>query len=339
MCLIASSVKFRIIVLIPSSLSTRIESREAQTLRGYNILLLKPKIFLIVFTLFVGIGTLTLSSSWTTFPERTLNKLPHGLKKSVTLKIITYNVKNIMVVSGHRPERMHAIGKRLCILDPDLVGFQESFVEEARHVLINELEKGSRLKYHQYYPSRMVGSGLLVSSAFPIREASFHQYEDSNPSHKVWEGDYWAGKGVALARIELPKRTGYVDFFNTHTQAGYGEPEYKIVRERQIKRLVKFMNKSRENLAPAFLVGDMNCGPGEDAFELAIKDDHLLRIMKIDSGRDHIFAIKNSHYSIKVLDTIRIDGVIIIDKEPIPLSDHSGYMTTVQISPQTEQAS
>ena len=55
--------------------------------------------------------------------------------------------------------------------------------------------------------------------------------------------------------------------------------------------------------------------------------------MKIDSGNDHVFAIKNSNYSIETLDTIRIDGVIMIDKEPIPLSDHSGFMTTVQISP------
>jgi endonuclease/exonuclease/phosphatase family metal-dependent hydrolase len=320
-------------LLFPSSLSTRIENREAQNAREYKMLLLKPKPLFIVFTFFIGIITLTISSCWPTFPERTLKKLPYGLKKIVTLKIVTYNIRDIIIVSSHCPERMHAIGKRLCTLDPDLVGFQESFVEEDRKILINELEKGSRLKYHQYYPSRMVGSGLLISSASPIREASFHQYEDSNPGYKVWEGDYWAGKGVALARIELPNSNGYVDFFNTHTQAGYGNPEYKIVRERQMIELVKFMITSRENIAPAFLVGDMNCEPGEDAFELPIKDAHLLRIMKIDSGNDHVFAIKNSNYSIKTLDTIRIDGVIMIDREPIPLSDHSGFMTTVQISP------
>ena len=93
------------------------------------------------------------------------------------------------------------------------------------------------------------------------------------------------------------------------------------------------MNESRENIAPAFLVGDMNCGPGEDAFEIAIKDAYLLRIMKIDSGKNHILAVRNSNYSIRILDTICIDGVIIIDKKPIPLSDHSGFMTTVQITP------
>ena len=284
------SVKFRIILLFPSSLSTRIENREAQNTRKYKMLLLKSKPLFIVFTFFVGIISLTISSCCPAFPERTLKKLPYGLKRIVTLKIVTYNVRDIMIVSRHRPERMHAIGKRLCTLDPDLVGFQESFVEEDRKILINELEKGSRLKYHQYYPSRLVGSGLLISNASPIRETSFHQYEDSNPSYKVWEGDYWAGKGVALARIELPNSNGYIDFFNTHTQASYGNPEYKIVRERQMMELVKFMITSRENIAPAFLVGDMNCKPGEDALEIPIKDVPLFRIMKIDSDDDHIFC-------------------------------------------------
>ena len=291
------------------------------------------KSFFIALSLFIGIATLTISSCWSTFPESRLKKLPNGLKKTVTLKIVTYNISDIMIVSTHRPERMRAIGKKLCTLDPDIVGFQESFIEEDRKILVDELEKGSRLKYHQYYPSRLVGSGLLISSAFPIKETSFHQYEDSNPSYKVWEGDYWAGKGVALARIELPNNNGYFDFFNTHAQAGYGNPEYRIVRKKQMKGLVKFMNESRENIAPAFLVGDMNCGPGEDAFEIAIKDAYLLRIMKIDSGKNHILAVRNSNYSIRILDTICIDGVIIIDKKPIPLSDHSGFMTTVQITP------
>jgi endonuclease/exonuclease/phosphatase family metal-dependent hydrolase len=309
------------------------KNREGQKTWEYKMLLLKTNSLFIVFTFFVGIIFLAISSCCTTFPERTLKKFPYGLKKIVTLKIVTYNVRDIIIVSNHRPERMRAIGKRLCTLDPDLVGFQESFVEEDRNILINELEKGSRLKYHHYYPSCMFGSGLLISSASPIRETSFHQYEDSNPSYKVWEGDYWAGKGVALARIELPNSNGYIDFFNTHTQAGYGNPEYKIVRERQMKELVEFMITSRENIAPAFLAGDMNCEPGEDALEILIKDAPLLRIMKIDSGKDHVFAIKNSNYSIKTLDTIRIDGVIIIDREPIPLSNHSGFMTTVQISP------
>ncbi len=99
-----------------------------------------------------------------------------------------------MVVSDYRPERMQAIAEKLCKIDPDIVGFQECFIESDREILITELKRNSRLKYHFYYPSRLVGSGLLISSAFPLIEKSFHQFKASNPAYKVWEGDYWAGK-------------------------------------------------------------------------------------------------------------------------------------------------
>lgn len=278
-------------------------------------------------------GSVVISCHCTTFPEFTLKVLPNNFKKPITLRIMTYNVKDIMIASNYRSERMHAIALKLCELDPDIIGFQEFFVESDRTILIKELKTNSRLKYHFYYPSRLVGSGLLISSVFPIIEKSFHQFKDSNPSYKVWEGDYWAGKGVALARLKLPNKNGYIDFFNTHAQASYGDSEYDIVRKNQMIELAKFMNESRENTSLAILVGDMNCGPGGNDFETAVKNASLIRIMKIESWIDHIFAVNNSNYKIDVLDTSTINGNVSIDNKSIPLSDHNGYLTVIRIAP------
>jgi hypothetical protein len=99
--------------------------------------------------------------------ESALGKPLHGLTKPVILKLVTFNLKDTPVVGADRPERMRAIAAKLCTLDPDIVGFQESFIEKDRNILIEKLKKGSRLQYHQYYPSRVAGSGLLISSAFP----------------------------------------------------------------------------------------------------------------------------------------------------------------------------
>jgi len=277
-------------------------------------------------------GSIVVSWHFTTFPEYTLKALPNDFKKPITLRIMTYNVKDIMIVSHYRSERMHAIALKLCELDPDIVGFQEAFVESDRTILIEELKINSRLKFHFYYPSRLTGSGLLISSAFPIIEKSFHQFKDSNPSYKVWEGDYWAGKGVALARLKLPNNNGHIDFFNTHAQASYGNPEYDIVRKSQMTELAEFMNGSRESTSLAVLAGGMNCGPGGDDFETAVKNASLIRIMKTESLIDHIFAVNNPDYKIDVLDTSTINGYISIDDKSIPFSDHSGYMTTIRIS-------
>jgi len=266
-------------------------------------------------------------------PEITLSSQAHGLTEPLTLRIITYNIYDLYIESDDRAERMFGIAEKLCALDPDLVGFQESFIKGDRNILIGELQKCSRLQYHQYYPSRVVGSGLLISSAFPITERSFHRFNDSNSFFKVREGDWWAGKGVALARVELPDGIGFVDFYNTHTQAGYGNSAYEIIRNNQMLELAQFVNNSRSDRTLALLVGDLNSKVGQDAYQIALEGADLVRLMSLDSRVDHIFAVRDAEYTFELLDTVRIDGSILVDGTEVTLSDHSGYMSIVQVIP------
>ncbi|MFV1950328.1 MAG: endonuclease/exonuclease/phosphatase family protein [Anaerolineales bacterium] len=266
-------------------------------------------------------------------PEVTLRNQAHGLTEPLILNIITYNIYDLYIESADRAERMSGIAEKLCTLDPDLVGFQESFVKDDRNILISELQKCSRLQYHQYYPSRVVGSGLLISSAFPITERSFHRFNDTNSFFKVREGDWWAGKGVALARVELPDGIGYVDFYNTHAQAGYGNPDYVIIRENQMWELAQFVNNSHSDRTLALLVGDLNSKIGDNAYQIALEGADLVRVMSIDSGVDHIFAVRDANYTFELLETVRIDGSILVDGIEVTLSDHIGYMSIVRVIP------
>lgn len=266
-------------------------------------------------------------------PEVTRSSQALGLTKPVILRIVTFNIQDTPFVSTNRAERMRAIAEKLCMLDPDIVGFQEAFIRKDRNSLIEILKECSPLQYHQYYPSRAVGSGLLISSAFPIRELSFLRFTDSNPFYRVTEGDWWAGKGVALARVELPDGIGFVDVYNTHAQAGYGNSAYEIVRKNQMTELAEFVNRSHTGNTPALLVGDMNCRVGRDDFEAAVNGANLLRIMTIDSGVDHIFAVSDSDYTFELLDTTRIEERIHVNGKDTGLSDHSGYMSTLRIIP------
>ena len=68
------------------------------------------------------------SCAGTGIPEIALSKLSQGLIKPVTLKIVTFNIHDIYFVSTDRTERMRAIANKLSGLDPDIVGFQESFI-------------------------------------------------------------------------------------------------------------------------------------------------------------------------------------------------------------------
>lgn len=83
--------------------------------------------------LFICAAIFMRSCAATRIREVALSNPAHGLTKAVTLKIVTFNIHDIYVASTHRAERMRAIGEKLCALDPDIVGFQESFIRRDRN--------------------------------------------------------------------------------------------------------------------------------------------------------------------------------------------------------------
>lgn len=281
---------------------------------------------------------------------------PVPMSSPMVLRLVTFNIADAYGFTTNRPERMRAIGAKLTEIDPDIVGFQEAFIEKDRAILADAL-KGSRLQYHVYYPSGTLGSGLMISSAYPIREHYFHRFSDANPWYRLWEGDWWAGKGIALARLELPGGY-YLDFYNTHAQAGRGNPSYRDIRAKQMEELAWFMTASRLPTAPAFIAGDFNTRQGQYDHDIAVSGAGLLRVMTIESGIDFIFAVDTPLYSFETLNTIRIEGrvqgsgpniflsrppnreefwkLIRQPAEETSLSDHPGFMSTVRIVPQVK---
>lgn len=256
---------------------------------------------------------------------------PAPLTKPLTLKIVTFNIQDTWVVGSNRPERMRAIGEIVGRMDPDVVGFQEAFIDKERKILLDALA-GSRLAYSQYFASGTLGSGLLIASAFPIKEAWFHRYAAANEWYKVWEGDWWAGKGAGLVRLELPGG-GNLDFYDTHAQATYGNARYRLIRKDQMLELARFINDTRLRTVPAFLMGDMNCGAGKEDYEALLSCAKLTRAMGIDTHIDHIFAADNPKYTVEVLETVPIAEKVNVNGKRVDLSDHTGYMTTVRVTP------
>ncbi len=250
---------------------------------------------------------------------------------AVTLKIVTFNVWDSYVFPDHR-ERMREIGRFLAELDPDLVGLQEAFVESDRELLLEQLED-SRLKYWKYYPSGMVGSGLMVISAFPIQETSFRRYSKNGKWYKPWQGDWYAGKGAARACIKLPEGSGYLDFYNTHAVAGYDGQNDLHVDDRivQMKELAEFIESSSTEAVPAILVGDMNCKPGSIEYTTIVERAGIIRLTNIDSRIDHIFGVESSDYHFAVESTEEVSSFMTEAGENLRLSDHNCYVSTIQI--------
>lgn len=299
----------------------------------------------------VGAGTAFAGSALLDVP-------PEPLEKPVTLKLATYNIANAYLFTFNRPERMRGIARKLIELDPDLVALQEAFIKRNRKILYGELAD-SRLKYHVRFPSATLGNGLLILSAFPIAEAYFYRYTRAGKWWKVWEGDWWAGKGVGLARVRLPGG-GCIDFYNTHAQAPRRNNPYNVsVRASQMRELAAFINASRCKTAPAFLAGDLNTTPKNGDYQRLRQEAGLVRVMDLPSHIDHVFAADSPHYRFQVLGTVEISGriqgseaavflvkpptweefkkMVLRPAEQTPLSDHPGYMTTVRVLPAAKQ--
>jgi len=259
---------------------------------------------------------------------------PAPWEEARALTVVTFNIQDLPVIAKykHYEQRMRAIAVTLANHDPDVVGFQEAFTSKHRQILIEELRANTRLRYFQYYGSGWAGSGLLTASAYPIVESHFHRYEDSNAWYVIWEGDWWAGKGVSLDRLDLGDGA-YLDFYNTHAQAGYGRAANAEVRYGQMRAAADFVNRSRMPGSPAFFVGDVNCRRGAPDYERLVTDANLLRVMVVDSAIDHIFATEDPGYDLEVIGSVEIDDRIRVGDLEFGLSDHNGYLSRVQIRP------
>ena len=255
------------------------------------------------------------------------------LSEPIILKVVTFNIRDLYLVEGNRVNRMRSIGKKFAELNPDIIGVQEAFVKRDRRKILKDIQN-TQLRYNLYYPSGLVGSGLFILSAFPIKKKSFLRYSKNGKWYKLWHGDWWVGKGAAHSRIQLPDNQGYLDFFNTHTHAQYYiNDEYHETRCSQMNELGRFIQHiSRENY-PSLVVGDFNCEPGSLEYKIAVEEGNLTRMMDIPSKLDHIFAVKNPKYNFEVLDTQGIAHYLPENRKIFRLSDHKCYMSTIRITP------
>jgi len=225
---------------------------------------------------------------------------------------------------------MQAIGRKLVELKPDIIGFQEAFYDGDRKILLDQL-KAAGLVHSQYFRSGFMGSGLLVVSRFQIEEAFFRRFSAKGKFYKVWHGDWWAGKGIGLVRVKLPGNKGYLDFFNTHVHAGYGNDEYQNVILSNLKECAVFINETSTKTSPAICTGDFNSRIGSIPNTAFVQDAKLLRLMAIDSAIDHIWGQENPGYGFKVLETVPIQGTVDVGGKARKLSDHSGFMSTILV--------
>ncbi|XP_074596044.1 neutral sphingomyelinase [Brevipalpus obovatus] len=196
----------------------------------------------------------------------------------ISLNIITLNCWGLLFFSKHRRQRIQAIASYLNEQKYDLVFLQELWVR-ADFELIKQTTSSCYKFAHLFSTKSILGtSGLAILSKWEPSYISFLPYSVNGSPFRPWHGDWFTGKGVAYARVEIEDLR--VHLFCTHMHAQYNDKEaledqYSIHRICQSFQLGKFINMTRDLVSDVgrssdlfILAGDLNTSPEEFPFQL-----------------------------------------------------------------------
>ena len=177
------------------------------------------------------------------------------------LRVLSLNIWDLPLVSKHVTTRMNAIGKQLARMNLDVVALQEAWMGAHRRRVVEHAASGG-LAYSHYFASGLRGSGLMLLSRFPIVDADFRRFRLGGRPERVWEADFYGGKGVGFARVLTPG--GPLDVYDLHAVASFtaaNDDENRYYRAADLYECARFTWQSREH--PALCCGDFNTSPAQ----------------------------------------------------------------------------
>ena len=230
-------------------------------------------------------------------------------------------------IARDRGVRVRAFTKTLPDLNLDIFGMQEVWVEaDRRRIASRAAEAG--LRYSHYFRSGMVGSGLMIVSRFPILETNFRQFTLTSRPERFWEGDYFAGKGIGMARLQTPH--GLLDFYTLHPVAQYApddEDPYIAHRSAAMYEAARFINVTSAQ-HPVIVTGDFNVTPNQPGYSiittLACLNDTYTTLHPNDPG---ITLSNTNPYNLHYRAPARLDYICVRGSEALGISPLRAQIT------------
>ena len=245
----------------------------------------------------------------------------------IRLRVVTWNVLGLRWISPRRKDRLEKVAQAVAGLKADIVAFQEAYVSEDRDKLITAL-RGVGLDHARYFPSGLVGSGLLLVSRFPIESEGFIRYTHNGYPHALQHGDWWAGKGLSMSVARLPDGTRLY-LCNTHFHARYGLELYRPTQLAQAGQLLPWVQRVKATDWPALWMGDWNSHPNSEVLK-PLQEAGSWRLLNTQKSRiDHLFGSGTS-WEWRVTAQGKLQGHL-DDAPKILWSDHDACWVEVEL--------
>ncbi|KAG5436953.1 hypothetical protein PCANB_001363 [Pneumocystis canis] len=183
------------------------------------------------------------------------------------IRILSLNCWGLKYISNYRKERLDFISERIASEDYHVVGLQEVWVYSDYENLRNKTKH--KLPYGKFYFSGIFGSGLVILSKFPIQSTSMYRYSLNGKPSAFYHGDWYVGKGVAIATLLMPNGKK-LEFFNTHLHASYEKDKdsYLCHRISQAWEISKLISSAFAAGKIIIIVGDFNSTPDSIIFKI-----------------------------------------------------------------------
>jgi endonuclease/exonuclease/phosphatase family metal-dependent hydrolase len=229
-------------------------------------------------------------------------------RRDAELKVLIYNIEGLhWPARSGRAKQLRQIGNVLRDLRangmaPDVVLFQEAFSPAARRavdrtgypVIVRGPSRSAQSSYsvEDRLPGRrnhlkgelgirLISSGLIVASRYPVVETAYDAY-----SRRSCAGfDCLANKGVVLVRIRVPNVPEPIDIANTHMNARGASkvsPARNLASHRaQARELSMFLQHHHAAGHALILAGDFNMARSVDRFA------HFRSLHKMDMVHEY----------------------------------------------------
>ena len=184
-----------------------------------------------------------------------------------TLSVFTLNCWGIgFGVSKDRVTRFRAIGQFLAGSNFDLVCLQEVWCPSDFKTII-EFTK-TCLPYSHFFNHGIIGSGTCILSKAAIVDATFHEFSLNGYPHKIFHGDWFAGKGLGVCAIDFKGFNIHVFVSHLHAEYSRSKDIYLGHRVMQALEAAQWIKLTSSGADLTLYAGDFNFGPEDVPYAL-----------------------------------------------------------------------
>ncbi|KAK8861473.1 hypothetical protein IAR55_002294 [Kwoniella newhampshirensis] len=183
-----------------------------------------------------------------------------GRPDNNTLKVFSFNVWGLAIISKDRHVRIRAIAEYLASSSYDIVCLQELWVYKDYEIVREEVSQN--LPFSRFFHTGALGSGLAIFTRFPLIAAHALPYSLSGSPAQAFAGDFFVKKAAANIVILHPV-LGEVEIWNTHMHAA-GEHPPDTRQAHRIAQSWQLANAIRSGAAKGryiLAMGDFNSQP------------------------------------------------------------------------------